>query len=572
MAYKSIVKRHTISPAFLMCIACVASFLIGHPEEGAAVTFLYYIAEFLEDYSEQRAKRSIKSLVEIAPSTATVKVGDSEEERQIDDVDLNEITIVKPGDKIPLDGRVVSGVSTVNQASITGESVPVTKKHGDKVFAGTLNEDGYLEVKVTKKSKDSVISKIITLVKRSQLNRSHTETYVEKIAKYYTPAIIIVTLIVAFVPPLLFGEDLISWIYRALSIMVISCPCAFLISTPIGMVSAITSATRQGVIIKGSTYVEEMKNIKAVIFDKTGTLTEGKLEVSDVIILNDEYDETSLLQIASSLESRSNHPIAEAITNSANERNIEILSMKNFQNIPGKGIVGYIDGEKYYAANESLIEGSTFDVSRDDIHQYAAEGKTVIFVGNESNVIGLITVVDKIRAESKDVISNLKKQGIKTIMLTGDNKISARVVGEQIGVQCVYSDLLPEDKLNILDTIRNKFGDVAMVGDGINDAPALARANIGIAMGAVGSDVAIETADVALMQDDLSKLPYLFKLSNKTMGIIRQNIITAISVKVLFVILAVLGLITLMMSVGIGDMGLTLLVILNSFRIGLIKD
>ena len=572
LAYKSLVKRHTVGPALLVVIACIASFIIGHGEEGAAVAFLYYIAEFLEDLAEHRAKRSIKSLVEIAPETARVKVEGGEDIRKIDDVRIGDTVVVRPGDKVPLDGKVTYGASSVNQASITGESLPVTKNVGDEVFAGTVNEDGYLEVVVTKEAKDSVISKIVTLVKRSQLNRSTTETMVERISKYYTPLMIVIAACVALIPPFLFGQNLVDWVYKALSIMVISCPCAFLISTPIGMVSAITSATKKGVLIKGSTYVEEMRNIKAVIFDKTGTLTEGKLELSDIHILNDSYTEDEVVKIAASLENSSSHPIAQAITNYANENDINFEEIEDFKNVPGKGIIGNIDGKQYYAANESLIEGSEFNVSREDINRITAEGKTLIFIGDKESVIASLTVVDKIRDNAQDVIFDLKEQGVKTIMLTGDNKIAANKVANEIGLDYVYSNLLPEDKLNLLDTIRNKFGDVAMVGDGINDAPALARANIGIAMGAAGSDVAIETADVALMQDDISKLPYLFSLSQKTMNIIKQNIALAILVKALFVILAVLGLITLMMSVGIGDLGLTLVVILNSFRIARVKD
>ena len=572
LAYKSLVKRHTIGPAMLMCIACVASFIIGHPEEGAAVTFLYYIAEFLEDYAEHRAKKSIKSLVEIAPDTARVKVGDKEEIKTVDEVNIGDIVIVKPGDKVPLDGEVISGSSSINQASITGESVPVLKEIGDNVFSGTVNEDGYLEIKVTTAAKDSVISKIVTLVKRSQLNRSETESLVEKVAKYYTPIMMVAAAIVAFIPPLLFGQNLIDWVYKALSLLVISCPCAFLISTPVGMVSAITSATRNGVIIKGSTYVEEMRNVKAVIFDKTGTLTEGKLKLSDVEVLDESYSKEDIVKIAASLESESSHPIAQAIVDYADEANINFDNIEDFKNVPGKGIIANVGGEQFYAANESLIEGSEFNLSREDINQYSAEGKTLIFVGNSEKVLGIITVSDKIRDNAVEVINDLKEKGVQTIMLTGDNKMAAKSVADEIGMDYVYSNLMPEDKLNILDTIRNKFGDVAMVGDGINDAPALARANIGIAMGAAGSDVAIETADVALMQDDISKLPYLFSLSHKTMRIIKENITLAIAVKLLCVVLAVLGIITLMMSVGFGDLGLTLLVILNSFRIGMVKD
>ena len=572
LAYKSLVNRHTIGPAMLVCIACVASFIIGHPEEGAAVTFLYYIAEFLEDLAEHRAKRSIKSLVEIAPDTARVKVGDKEEIRNVDEVDIGDIVIVKPGDKVPLDGEVVLGSSSINQASITGESVPVLKEVGDEVFSGTVNEDGYLEIKVTKAAKDSVISKIVTLVKRSQLNRSETETLVEKVAKYYTPIMMIGALCVAFIPPLLWGQNLVDWVYKALSLLVISCPCAFLISTPVGMVSAITSATRNGVIIKGSTYVEEMRNVKAVIFDKTGTLTEGKLVLSDVEVFDESCSQEDIVKIAASLEFQSSHPIAQAVINYADEHNIIFDTIEDFKNVPGKGIIANINGEQFYAANESLIEGSSFDISKDEINKYSSEGKTLIFVGNAEKVLGVITVSDKIRDNASEVIADLKNQGVQTIMLTGDNKLAAKSVASEIGIDYVYSNLMPEDKLNILDTIRNKFGDVAMVGDGINDAPALARSNIGIAMGAAGSDVAIETADIALMQDDISKLPYLFALSNKTMSIIKQNISIAILVKLLCVILAIMGIITLMMSVGFGDLGLTIFVILNAFRIGMVKD
>ena len=387
MAYNSLVKRHTIGPALLVVIACIASFIIGHGEEGAAVALLYYIAEFLEDYAELRAKRSIKSLVELAPETARVKVDGGEEVRNVDQVKIGEIVIIRPGDKVPLDGNIVHGTSSINQASITGESLPVTKTVGDEVFSGTVNEDGYLEMVVTKEAKDSVISKIVTLVKRSQLNRSTTETLVERISKYYTPLMIVISACVAFIPPLFFGQNLVDWVYKALSIMVISCPCAFLISTPIGMVSAITSATKKGVLIKGSTYVEEMRNVKAVIFDKTGTLTEGKLALSDINVIDDAYSEEEIVRIAASLEHSSSHPIAQAIVDYAGINEISFDEIEDFKNIPGKGIVGTVDGKRYYAANESLIEGSEFNVSREEINKYTAEGKTLVFIGDEKGVI-----------------------------------------------------------------------------------------------------------------------------------------------------------------------------------------
>ena len=391
VAFNNLFKRHTVGPAMLMCIACVASFIIGHPEEGAAVAFLYYIAEFLEDYSENRAKHSIKSLVEIAPDTATVKIDGDEEIRNVDDVNIGETVIVKPGDKIPLDGEVSLGSSSVNQASITGESLPVHKEVGDEVFSGTVNEDGYLEVIVSKEAKDSVLSKIVTLVKRSQLNRSETETTVEKISKYYTPLLILITLCVALIPPLVFSQDWYTWIYRGLSLMVISCPCAFLISTPIGMVSSITAATRKGVLIKGSSYIEDMRNIKAVIFDKTGTLTEGKLELIELKVIDDSYSKEDIVRIAASLEHQSSHPIAQAIINYANNEEIKYNESDEFKNITGKGIVGFIDGEEYYAGNESLIPGSEFNISQEDINTYTKQGKTLVFIGNSKNIIGIIT-------------------------------------------------------------------------------------------------------------------------------------------------------------------------------------
>lgn len=350
--------------------------------------------------------------------------------------------------------------------------------------------------------------------------------------------------------------------------MVVSCPCAFIISTPVSMVSAITSATHHGVLIKGRDYIEEMKEIKAVVFDKTGTLTEAKLEVSDIKLINtQQYNKNDLIKIASSLESYSSHPIGKAIIDYANKNSINVDEVTDFKNIPGKGIVGYINGNEYYAANESLIEDSK-NISLEELNNYSKDGKTIIFIGDKNGLISIITVFDKIRNESKDVIKRLNNKNIETIMLTGDNNIAARNVSEKIGINYTYSNLLPEDKLNILDIIHNKFGDVAMIGDGINDAPALARSDVGISMGAVGSDVAIETSDIALMQDDLTKVPYLFNLSHKTMEIIKENVTTAITVKTLFAILAIFGFISLWVAVGIGDMGLTLLVILNSFRLG----
>ncbi len=552
----------------LMSIAVLGSFLIGSGAEGAVVILLFYIALYLENYAGEKARKSIASLLKLAPETAIVKKDGENTEKQVHNVDIGNIIVVKPGEKIPLDGIVIEGISAINQAAITGESMPVTKTTGGDVFAGTLNEEGYLEIEVTKRSNETILSKIVELVKESQNRKSNTETFIDRLAKYYTPAVILLAAIVATVPVIIFGLPLDTWVYRALVLLIISCPCAFLLSTPVAMVSGITASTKNGVLIKGSKYLEEMEKIKVMVFDKTGTLTKGELEVTDIINLND-VSKNDVLSIAGSLESKSKHPLAEAIIKYLDKLDVEIKDVKHFESITGKGLKGKINDEIFCIGNKSLFKVSEFPDEL--IHKLQNNGKTAIIVGNERSIIGLIGLRDKIRELSLNTVRELKDKGIITVMLTGDNERIAKTVGENLGIDEYYAELLPEDKVKIIEELINKNESVAMVGDGINDAPALARSNVGIAMGAAGSDVAIETADIALMRDDISKINYLLDLSRKTMAIVKQNVSVALLIQVSLSILAVFGFVTLWMAVTFGDMGLTLAVILNSLRIGYTK-
>ncbi len=566
----SLLFRRRLSIDFLITIAAVGSFFIGHGEEGASVVFLFYIAEFLEEYAAERARRSIASLMELAPEEATVKREGREVKVPVQEVDVGETVIVRPGEKIPLDGEVIRGISSVNQAPITGESTPVTKQVGDVVYAGTINNEGFLEIRVTKRSSETLLSKIVKLVEEAQKMKSPTERFIDRFSKYYTPSVIFLAVCVATIPTFVFGMPFKEWFYRALVLLVVSCPCALAISTPVAMVSGITSAAKNGVLIKGSTYVEEINKVRVFAFDKTGTLTEGRLEVTDIISLG--HPEDDILRIAASLEALSEHPIAKAITEKAKEKGVKLMMVDNFKAIAGKGVTGEIGGVPYYVGSRRLFEELSADFPDKEARLLENEGKTVIFVGNQGKVIGLIAVMDRIRDTTVLTMNELRRRGVKTIMITGDNERTARAIAEKIGIAEYHAELLPEDKVNIIAKLSDKYGYVAMVGDGVNDAPALARANVGIAMGAIGSDVSLETADIALMQDDLSKLPYLIELSGKTLEIVKENVIASILIKGSFAVLAFPGLITLWLAVAVGDMGLSLAVILNAMRLSLIKS
>jgi len=560
----SLVKKQ-ITINLLISIAATGAFLIGHGEEGAAVMFLFFLAESLERYAEERTKKSILSLIESAPDKARIKEGRQEKEIEVEKVKVGSIAVVRAGDKIPLDGIVVYGSSSVNQAPITGESMPVLKKEGDEVFAGSIVEEGYLEFRVTKPSNKTTLARMIELVERARKEKSTTERFVERFAKFYTPSVITFALVVATVPPFIFSMPFLPWVYRALVLLVISCPCALAISTPVSMISAITAAARKGILVKGGSYIEEIRKVKAVAFDKTGTLTLGKPKVVEVYGLNG-YSPQQILKIASSLESLSKHPLAQAILKKARKENIKPVKVENFKSIIGKGVKGKIGREYYYIGNKNLFPENEVELPS-EIGRFESEGKTVIFVGNKRKIVGIITLMDEIREDADKLMKKLKKKGIVTVMLTGDNRSVACATSGKIGVDMHYAELLPHQKVEIIDRLLAKFEHVAMVGDGVNDAPALAKACVGIAMGAAGSDIAIETADVALMKDDLLEVDYLIELSKKTMRIVKQNIFLSIIVKGTFAALAFPGMISLWLAVAVGDMGLSLAVILNALRI-----
>ncbi|WP_198508543.1 heavy metal translocating P-type ATPase [Bacillus xiapuensis] len=561
----------------LMTVAIIGAAIIGEWAEGAIVVILFAISEALERFSMDRARQSIRSLMDIAPKEALVRRNGQEMMIHVDDIAVGDIMIVKPGQKLAMDGVVVNGYSAVNQATITGESVPVEKTVDDEVFAGTLNEEGILEVKVTKLVEDTTISKIIHLVEEAQGERAPSQAFVDKFAKYYTPIIMIIAGLVAVVPPLLFGGSWGTWVYQGLAVLVVGCPCALVISTPISIVSAIGNAAKKGVLIKGGIYLEEMGALKAIAFDKTGTLTKGVPVVTDFKMLNNQVNAEDMLSIITALEYRSGHPLASAIMKKADEENISYthVIVDDFSSITGKGIKGTINGTTYYIGNPKLFENLSVDFNNEQDQLVTAlqnQGKTAMVVGTEKEILAVIAVADEVRESSKEVIQKLHQLGIKkTIMLTGDNKGTADAIGGHVGVTDIQAELLPQDKLEFIKKLRSKYGNVAMVGDGVNDAPALAASTVGIAMGGAGTDTALETADVALMGDDLRKLPFSIKLSRKALTIIKQNITFALAIKFIALLLVIPGWLTLWIAI-LSDMGATLLVALNGLRLMRVKE
>ncbi len=561
----------------LMTIAIIGAALIGEWGEGAMVVILFAISEILEAYSMEKARQSIRGLMEIAPKEATVLRNNQEMTIPVEDVQVGDTMIVLPGQKLAMDGVVSKGGSFVNQSAITGESVPVHLSVGDEAFAGTLNEDGYLEVEVTKRVEDTTLAKIIHLVEEAQEERAPSQSFVDRFAKYYTPAIILVAIGVAVIPPLL-GGSWEEWIYQGLAVLVVGCPCALVISTPVSIVTAVGNAARNGVLVKGGVYLEEAGKLKSIAFDKTGTLTKGIPEVNDIITLA-EYKDSEIIRIAAFLESSSQHPLASAILKKAEEMGIEKQTdddIENFQSLTGKGIKGTINQTVYYAGSLALFTDDMNIQPESDTHiiidRLRSEGKTVLAVGTEEHLLALVAVADTIRDESAEVVKALHDLNItNTIMLTGDHQLTANSIGQQINISTIKAELLPEEKLNYIKEYEQRFGKVAMVGDGVNDAPALASSTVGIAMGGAGTDTAIETADIALMGDDLRKLPYTIKLSRKTLSIIKQNIAFSIGVKLLALLLVVPGWLTLWIAI-FADMGATLLVTLNGLRLLRVKE
>jgi Zn2+/Cd2+-exporting ATPase len=561
----------------LMTIAVIGAAFIGEWGEGATVVILFAISEALESYSMDKARQSIRSLMDIAPKEALIRRGNKEFTVEVDDIQIGDIMIVKPGQKIAMDGIVIKGLSAVNQAAITGESVPLAKTVDDEVFAGTLNEEGLLEVKVSKHVDDTTIAKIIHLVEEAQAERAPSQAFVDKFAKYYTPIIMLIALCVAVVPPSLFGGDWDKWIYQGLAALVVGCPCALVISTPVAIVTAIGNAARNGVLIKGGIHLEEMGAIKAIAFDKTGTLTQGVPVVTDYIPQQG-IESNELLTIIAALENGSQHPLASAIMKKAEQEHLRFkeLTIEDFSSITGKGIKGKVNDKMYYVGSPNLFDEILTNGIPSNLKATISElqnkGKTVMVAGNETEILGLLAVADEVRGNSKSVIQKLHSIGIQeTIMLTGDNSGTANAIGNQVGVSDIKAELLPQDKLTFIKELRSKYDRVAMVGDGVNDAPALAASTVGIAMGGAGTDTALETADIALMADDLGKLPFTLKLSRKALNIIKQNITFSLGIKLVALLLVIPGWLTLWIAI-FADMGATLIVTLNGLRLLRVKD
>lgn len=558
----------TLNINFLMMLAITGAIIIGEWPEAAMVTVLFALAELVERYSLDKARHAIEGLMEMAPEEALIKVDDNWKVVPVAEVSLNNIIKVKPGDKIPLDGIVISGHSSVNQAPITGESIPVEKNIDDHVYAGTINEHGSFEFKVTAISDSTLLAKIIHAVEEAQSVKAPTQRFVDQFSKYYTPIMVIIAILVAAIPPLFFAEPLYPWFAKALVLLVIACPCALVISTPVTIVSALAAAAKLGLLIKGGTYLENGYKLRVIAFDKTGTLTQGKPQITNIVTLNN-INEKELLLIAASLDTHSEHPVARAIVNSyQQESNEPLLLVNKFNAIPGNGVSGYIDGAIYYVGNHRLAE--TNGICNSDIESQLRileqEGKTTVIISTNTQALGIIAVADSVRSTSTKAIKELHKLGIKTVMITGDNEATAEAIGKTVGIDEVYASMLPENKLDIINQLIKQYGFVGMVGDGINDAPALASANIGFAIGNEGTDVALETADIAFMENNLSKLPTFINLSKKTSTTLKQNISFAIIVKAIFFILAIAGKATLWMAV-VADMGSSLVVIFNGLKL-----
>lgn len=595
-------RNRSLDIDLLMGTAIVSATAIGLFIEAATLAVLFSIAELLEQYAMDQTRDSLRELMELSPNEATVIRDGEEVTVPVNELDVGARVVVRPGEKIPVDGLVRDGASAVDQSPITGESIPVDKATGDEVYAGTLNEEGYLEITATTPPTETTLSRIIEYVRNAEAKKTDKEQFVDRFAGYYTPVVVVLALLTAALPPLIitgsatvelagvshtFVDDWRTWFVRGLTLLVIACPCAFVISTPVSVASGVTSAARNGVLIKGGNHLEAMGDVDAIAFDKTGTLTKGELTVTDVVPTAG-ASEFELLRYAGALEQQSEHPIADAILSKTEERDIELPAVSSFSSITGKGVEAHVDGTTFYAGNPGLFEELGFELTTEQtdggvvestasvdtnglgalISQFERDGKTVILVGSADHLVGLIAIADEVRPEAKRAIENLHRLGVSPlVMLTGDNEGTARAVASEVGVDEYRAELLPEEKVTAIEELTAEYGDVAMVGDGINDAPALAMASVGIAMGAAGTDTAIETADIALMSDDIEKLPYLYALSGNANSVIRQNIWSSLGVKMVLAIGVPFGYVSVALAVLLGDMGMSLGVTGNAMRL-----
>jgi Cd2+/Zn2+-exporting ATPase len=552
----------------LMMVAVAGAIVLGEWAEGASVVFLFALAQVLESRAMERARNAIRSLMELAPAEALVRRGSDERVLPIEAVALGDIVVVRPGEKIPLDGIVRSGLSHVNQAPITGESLPAERVAGDEVFGGSINGRGVLEVEVTRLRSDSTLARIVHLVERAQAERAPSQTFVDRFARVYTPIILVLAVLIAVIPPLVLGGPWSDWIYRSLVLLVISCPCALVISTPVSIVSALSAAARKGVLIKGGARLERLAAVKCVAFDKTGTLTRGTLAVSDVIPLNGAAPR-DILALAASIETLSEHPIAKAIVDRAADDGVSVSRAEGVAALPGLGAAGAVGGRRVVVGSPRLFgQRGWLDVGADRASRDLADrGRTTVLVGVDESPVGAIGVVDDVRETARETVEMLGQQGIeRVVMLSGDHDGAARALATVVGIKDYRADLLPEDKLAAVHELRMQYGALAMVGDGVNDAPALAAADVGIAMGVAGTDAALETADVALMADELPKIAYAVRLSRATLHNIRVNVAFSLLLKAAFLVLALTGHASLWAAV-VADTGASLVVIANALTL-----
>lgn len=566
-AFNGLRKQHFLNINFLVSIASLGALYIGQYAEAAAVIFFFMLAEFFEDFGIEKSRKALEALLNKSPQTATLKNGKTV---PVGEVRVGDIAIIRPGDLVPMDGIVVNGSSSIDEAAVTGESIPKDKYEKDAVFAGTLNQNGYFEMRVTKESKDSTFAKIVQLVERAQASRAPAQEFIDMFAKYYTPSVVVLALLIASVPPLFFAGSFQDWLYRALVLLVIACPCALVISTPVAIASAIGGGSRRGILIKGGKYLELLSRIKVVAFDKTRTLTEGRPIISDIVTFNG-FTEEDVIADAAGIETFSSHPLAQSITEFAKERGIAPHAMSTYENIAGKGGMAkclVCNDLKHCIGNLKFI-GVESTMSEEIIAktaEYEKQGKTVVLISESDQIMGALMISDKIRDESKETVRALKDKGIASVILTGDNQHTANFVAKELGIQEAYGALLPDEKVKKVEELKSRFSTIAMVGDGVNDAPSLVTSSVGIAMGVGGSDVAIETADVALMNDNLLNVPAAIQLGERTVKTIRLNLAAALGVKAFFLILALAGFTHLEYAIG-ADSGMAILVIINSLRL-----
>jgi Cd2+/Zn2+-exporting ATPase len=562
----SAVRSRTLDINTLMVIAVAGALVLGDWLEAASVVFLFSVAQWLEVRTLERARQAIHALLDLSPREAVVRRDGHDRRVPVNEIRVGDEIVVRPGDKVPLDGVIAAGHSDVNEAPLTGESLPVDKAPGDEVYAGTINGHGALDLRVTRLVRDTRLARIIHLVETAQASRAPVQTFVDRFARVYTPAVLALALVVALVPPMAFGADGAAWTYRALVLLVISCPCALVISTPVSIVSALSAAARNGVLVKGGAYLERLAAVRAVAFDKTGTLTKGELRVTDVVP-SPGTSTDELLRYAAAVESRSEHPVARAIEGHARAVGIEPASTARFTAMPGLGAEADVGGRRVAIGSERLFEARGMRAADGEVGRLRAQGKSLVLVSVDGAPAGVIALADRPRETAREAVQLLREQGVMRVaLLTGDHEATARTMAGDIGADEHHAALLPDQKHALVKSLRERYGVLLMVGDGINDAPALAAADVGVAMGAAASDVALETADVALMSDELLKLPYAIRLARATLRNVRTNVAISLALKAAFLVMAVAGSATLWMAV-LADTGASVIVVGNALRL-----